>query len=135
MNNAIILAARLLLAQIFVLAGFGKLGSDYAETLSYMQGFSVPGGLLPLVIILEIGGGLALILGLFTRWTALALAVFSVVAALIFHRNFADHMEMVLFLKNLTTSGGLLLLYVNGAGAISLDAKRAAVAPSALLAR
>ena len=124
MNNAIVLLARLLLAHIFLLAGFSKI-TGYAGTQGYMESMGVPGALLPLVIALEIGGSLALIVGLFTRWAALALAGFCVAAALIFHRNFAEQMQMVLFMKNFAMAGGFLLLYVQGAGAFSLDARRA----------
>ncbi len=124
MNNAIILLARLLMAHIFVLAGLSKLGASYASTGGYMQAMGVPAQLLPLVIALEIGGGLALVLGLFTRWAALALAGFSVASAVIFHTNFGDQAQMILFMKNLAMAGGLLMLFVHGAGGWSLDAKR-----------
>jgi len=123
MNNAIVLLARLFLAHIFLLAGFGKI-TGYAGTQGYMESMGVPGALLPLVIVLEIGGGLALIVGLFTRWAALALALFCVAAAVIFHRNFADQMQMIQFMKNFAMAGGLLLLYVHGGGAFSIDARR-----------
>jgi putative oxidoreductase len=124
MNNIIELGARIFLAHIFLLAGIGKLGAGYAGTEGYMAAMGVPAILLPLVIALEIGGGLALIVGFCTRWAALALAAFSVVAAFIFHRNFGDQMQMILFMKNFAMAGGLLLLYVYGAGALSIDAKR-----------
>jgi putative oxidoreductase len=124
MNNAIVLIARILLAHIFLLSGFGKLGAGYAGTQGYMVNMGVSGDLLPLVIALEIGGGLALIAGLFTRWTALALAAFCIVGAVIFHRNFGDQMQMIMFMKNFAMAGGLLMLYVHGAGALSVDAKR-----------
>ena len=123
MNNLIVLVARLLLAQIFLLSGLGKLGEGYTATLAYMESMSVPGLLLPVVILLEIGGGLALIGGWQTRWAALALAGFSLIGAVIFHRNFADQNEMIMFLKDFAMAGGLLLLSVHGAGALSLDAK------------
>jgi putative oxidoreductase len=123
MNNAIVLLARLFLAHIFLLAGFGKI-TGYAGTQGYMESMGVPGALLPLVIVLEIGGGLALIVGLFTRWAALALALFCVAAAVIFHRNFAEQMQMIQFMKNFAMAGGFLLLYVQGPGAFSIDARR-----------
>ncbi len=124
MNNVIVLIARILLAHIFLLSGLGKLGAGYAGTQGYMEAMGVSGALLPLVIILEIGGGLALIAGFFTRWIALALAGFCIVGAIIFHRNFGDQMQMIMFMKNFAMAGGLLLLYVHGAGALSVDAKR-----------
>lgn len=125
MNNAIILVARLFLAQIFLLSGLGKLGAAYVGTQGYMEAMGVPGMLLPLVIALEIGGSLALIAGVFTRWAALALAGFCIVGAVIFHRNLSDQIQMIMFMKNFAMAGGLLLLYVHGAGAFSVDAKRA----------
>jgi putative oxidoreductase len=124
MNNAIVLAARILLAQIFLLSGFGKLGAGYAGTQGYMEAMGVPGALLSLVILLEIGGGLALVFGFMTRWAALALALFCVVGAFLFHTNFGDQTQSIMFMKNLAMAGGLLMLYVHGAGALSLDAKR-----------
>ncbi|WP_439888933.1 DoxX family protein [Pseudomonas sp. MBLB4123] len=123
MNNAIVLLARLLLAHIFLLAGINKIGG-YAGTQGYMESMGVPGALLPLVILLEVGGGLALIFGFLTRWAALALAGFSVAAAVIFHTNFDEQMQMIQFMKNFAMAGGLLMLYVHGAGAISIDAMR-----------
>jgi len=123
MNNAIVLLARLLLAHIFLLAGFSKI-TGYAGTQGYMESMGVPGALLPLVIVLEIGGSLALIFGFFTRWAALALAAFCVATALIFHRNFAEQMQMIQFMKNFAMAGGFLLLYVQGPGAFSIDAWR-----------
>lgn len=125
MDNAVILVARLLLAHIFLLAGLSKVGAGYAGTQGYMEAMGVPGILLPFVIVLEIGGGLALIAGFFTRWAALALAGFCVIAAALFHHNFSDKIQMIMFMKNFAMAGGLLLLYVHGAGAFSLDAKRA----------
>lgn len=123
MNNAIVLLARLLLAQIFLLAGLSKI-SGYAGAQGYMESMGVPGALLPLVILLEVGGSLALILGFMTRWAALALAGFCVAAALIFHLKPDDQMQMIMLMKNLAMAGGFLLLYVHGAGAYSLDARR-----------
>ncbi|WP_137885450.1 DoxX family protein [Pseudomonas sp. 2FE] len=125
MNNAIVLVARLFLAHIFLLAGLGKLGAGYAGTQGYMESMGVPGALLPLVIALEIGASLAVIIGFLTRWAALALAGFCLAAALIFHRNWSDEMQMIMFMKNFAIAGGFLLLYVQGAGAFSVDAWRA----------
>lgn len=123
MNNAIVLLARLFLAHIFLLAGFSKI-TGYAGTQGYMESMGVPGALLPLVIVLEIGGSLAVIFGFLTRWAALALAAFCVASAVIFHRNFDEQMQMILFMKNFAMAGGFLLLYVQGPGAFSIDAWR-----------
>jgi putative oxidoreductase len=123
MNNIVLVVARILMAQVFLLAGLGKLGA-YAATQDYMAAMGVPGILLPVVIALEIGGGLALIAGFFTRWIALVLAGFSMVGALIFHHNFSDPIQMVMFMKNFAMAGGLLLLYGYGAGPFSVDANK-----------
>jgi putative oxidoreductase len=114
------LAGRILLAQIFLLAGLNKI-TGYSGTQGYMEAMGVPGMLLPLVILLEIGGAVALIVGWQTRWAAYALALFSIVSALIFHNNLSDQIQMILFMKNLAMAGGLLVLAANGAGAFSLD--------------
>ena len=122
--------ARVFLGHIFLLAGLSKINA-YEGTQGYMDAMSVPGMLLPLVILLEIGGGLAIIAGWKTRWTAIALAAFSVVAAAIFHNNFGDQTQMILFMKNIAIAGGFLLLAAHGAGAYSLDNRRAMATPAA----
>lgn len=114
------LAGRVLLALIFVTAGFGKI-AGYAGTQGYMESVGVPGALLPLVIVTELGGGLLLAAGLATRWVAAALAGFTVIAALIFHLDFGDQIQSIMFMKNLAIAGGLLLVFRHGAGAWSLD--------------
>ncbi|UJP00264.1 MAG: DoxX family protein, partial [Nitrosomonas sp.] len=85
----------------------------------------VPGMLLPLVIALEIGGGLAIVAGWQTRWVSIVLAAFTLVAAAIFHSNLSDQMQMIMFLKNIAITGGFILLAVHGAGGYSLDGRRA----------
>jgi putative oxidoreductase len=86
-----------------------------------MESVGVPGILLPLVILLEIGGGLALLVGWQTRIAAFLLAGFCLVAALIFHYQPDDQIQMILFMKNIAVAGGLLVLVSVGAGQISLD--------------
>ena len=123
MNKAIELTGRILLGHIFLLAGLSKLGAGYAGTAGYMDSMGVPGGLLPLVIAVEIIGGLMVILGFKVKWAAYALAGFSLLAGIIFHSNFADQMQMILFMKNASIAGGLLLLSTYGAGELSIDNK------------
>lgn len=123
MNKYSSVVARVLLAHIFVLAGISKI-TGFAGTQGYMDAMGVPGMLLPLVIILELGGGLALIAGWQTRWTSYALAGFTIIAAIIFHRNLGDQMQMIMFMKNFAIAGGLLLLAEHGAGAYSLDKRK-----------
>jgi len=123
MNNVIELAARVLLGHIFLLAGISKLGEGYAGTAGYMESVGLPGGLLPVVIALELVGGLMVIVGFKAKWAAYALAGFSLMAGIIFHSNFADQMQMILFMKNVSIAGGFLLLSVHGAGVFSVDNK------------
>ena len=121
---AVELAGRILLAAMFLLAGLNKI-TGYAGTVGYMESVGVPGALLPGVIALEVLGALAIIVGFQTRLVALALAGFTLAAALLFHANFADQIQMILFLKNVSIAGAFLLLAANGAGGLSLDARRA----------
>lgn len=120
MNKINQVVARVFLGHIFLLAGISKIGA-YAGTQGYMEAMGVPGSLLPLVILLEIGGGLAVIAGFQTRLTAWALAAFSVVSAVIFHSNFGDQTQMIMFMNNFAIAGGFLLLAGYGSGAYSID--------------
>ena len=117
---------RVLLAAIFLISGFGKL-ADPAGTQGYIAAAGLPLPILAYLaaVAVEVGGGLLLIVGYQTRLVALALAVFSVVAAFGFHHNFADMNQMIHFLKNIAMAGGLLQVVAFGAGAFSLDALRA----------
>lgn len=123
MEKITVLISRILLAHIYLLAGINKI-SGYAGTQSYMEAMGVPGELLPLVILLEIAGGLALVVGWQTRWAAIGLAGFTALAAILFHANFGDQTQMIMFMKNWAMTGGLLLLAVHGAGELSLDMRR-----------
>lgn len=120
-----ILVGRILLAAMFVLAGFGKL-TDIAGTAGWFGSIGLPAPtiLAVLVGLLELFGGLAVIVGYKTRIAALALAVFAIGATLIAHTNFADMMQFLIFQKNFAVVGGLLVLACAGAGALSLDARR-----------
>ncbi|MCK5425259.1 MAG: DoxX family protein [Emcibacter sp.] len=111
---------RLFISLIFLLSGIGKI-SGYEGTQGYMEAMGVPGALLPVTIVFEIGFSLAIIVGWKTRIAALALAGFSVVSALIFHFNLADQMQFIMFMKNFAIAGGFLFLVAHGAGAYSLD--------------
>ena len=119
-RNAVELAGRILLATLFLMSGLGKIGA-YSGTAGYMAAVGVPGALLPLVILTEVGGAIAIALGWRTRIVAFLLAGFTILSAVIFHSNFADQMQMINFMKNVSIAGGFLLLVANGAGALSLD--------------
>ena len=119
------LIGRLLLATIFLVSGFGKLMAP-SGTIGYIASVGLP---LPELayagaLAAELGGGLLLVLGYRTRWVAAALALFSVVSAVLFHANFVDRVQMFHFLKNLAMAGGLLQFIAFGGGTFSLDERK-----------
>jgi putative oxidoreductase len=123
-RNIAELAGRGFLAVLFLLSGLGKIGA-YGATATYMSAVGVPGVLLPVVIATEVFGAIAIILGWHTRVTALLLAGYALLTALVFHTNFADQIQMIMFLKNVSIAGGFLLLVSHGAGPLSLDRRLA----------
>lgn len=118
--SGLLLVGRLLLALIFIFSGYSKIGG-YAGTQAYMASAGVPGILLPVVILVELAGGLLVAVGYQTRFAALALAGFSLVAGLLFHFNLADQNQMIHLMKNLSIAGGFLALAAAGAGTLSVD--------------
>ena len=114
---------RILLCIMLVQSGVMKI-FGCAGTETHMVEHGVPGLLLPLVILTEAGGGLCVLLGFFTRWAAIALAGFCVLAALLFHYQPDDMMQMINFMKNITIAGGFLVLAGAGPGAYALDNRR-----------
>lgn len=121
---------RFLLALIFVFSGWGKI-AGFAGTVSYMaaKGMPWPQVLLPGAILIEFGGGLALMLGWKARWAALAIFLFCIPTTLIFHDFWAlppeqAQTQMINFLKNLALMGGLLYVVAFGPGALSVDGSR-----------
>ncbi len=123
-HNALMnLAGRGLIGAIFVLAGISKIAS-YSGTQAYMASHGLPGELLAAAIALEIGAGAALIAGWHTRRAAMALALFSMATAAIFHGELGDPAQLLMLMKNLAMAGGLLVLAASGASALSLDARR-----------
>jgi putative oxidoreductase len=118
-SASLALAARILASAIFISAGFSKLGAGYAGAQAYMASVGLSGELLPLVIGLEMGGGLALLLGFQTRLAAFALSIFCIVSGVLFHSG-ADPMQQIMFMKNLAMAGGLLAFTLFGAGRMSL---------------
>ena len=113
---------RLLIALIFILSGLSKIAAP-ANTIAYIQSAGAP--LAPaafaVAVIVEVIGGLALLVGFQTRLTAAGLAIFTLAAAILFHNNMADQNQMIHFLKNVAITGGLLQVVAFGAGAFSLD--------------
>ena len=130
LQNPLALAGRLLLAMLFLPAGFSKI-AGFAGTVGYIasKGMPLPELGAVLAIVVEVGAGLALLGGFGTRWAALVLAGFTLAATFIFH-NFwgvpADQamVQQLMFFKNMAVVGGLLTVAAWGAGAWSVDAKR-----------
>ena len=129
-QNPLAFVGRLLLALLFLPAGLSKI-SGFAGTVGYIasKGMPMPTAAAVIAIIVEVVGPLALIAGFGTRWAALVLAGFTLVATFVFH-NFwampADQvmMQQLMFFKNIAVIGGLLILAAHGAGAWSVGAKR-----------
>jgi putative oxidoreductase len=120
------LAGRAMISTLFLLSGWGKINAP-AATIGYIESVGLPFATLGFAIAVgvEIGGGLALLLGFRTRIAAAVIAVYSIAAALAFHRNFADPNQFVHFMKNVAIAGGLLQIVAFGSGRLSLDTRRA----------
>ena len=121
------LIGRILLGAVFLLSGLSKLGNA-AGTQAYIASVGLP---LPLVgyivaVVLEVGGGVLLLLGYRAKLASIALAIFTIAAAVFFHHAFGDQNQFIHFMKNLAITGGLLQVAAFGAGAFSLDSRRAA---------
>lgn len=132
LQNPLALIGRLLLALVFLPAGIGKV-TGFAGTAGYIasKGLPMPELGAAIALTVEIAGGLALIAGFGTRWAALALAFFTLVASYFFHNYWTlpvdqQMIQQLMFFKNIGIVGGLLVLAAHGAGAWSLDAKRQA---------
>ncbi|KQN49267.1 hypothetical protein ASE93_05030 [Serratia sp. Leaf50] len=119
-HNIALLVARILMPILFIVAGWGKMHA-YAATAGYMASAGVPSFLLPLTILLEFGGGLAILFGFLTRTTAIITAIFTILTALLFHVDFSVQVNQIMFMKNLSIAGGFLVLFASGPGAYSID--------------
>lgn len=119
------LVGRILIATLFVPAGFGKLtGFQGAVGYAESAGMPIPALAIAAAIAIELGGGLLLLVGYKARWVAAAMALFSVVAAVFFHKDFADQMQQINFFKNMAIAGGLLQIVYFGAGPLSVDNRK-----------
>lgn len=126
-TSALPLVGRILIAAIFLLSGASKIAAP-AATIDHIKaaGLPLPSLGLGIAVIVEIGGGIALIAGYRTRLAAAILALFAIITALAFHNNLADPNQLVHFLKNVAMAGGLLQVAAFGAGRLSLDGARRA---------
>lgn len=114
------LIARLFIGGFFLLSGLGKLG-DVAGFAGYLASGGLPAFLAWPSILFEILVGLSMIAGFKARIVALAGAGFCIVAALLYHNNLADQMQMIMFFKNFAIAGGFLMIFAHGAGAMAVD--------------
>ena len=122
-ENLTVPLARIFIALIFVMSGVNKI-PNYDNVAGWMDAMGVSGTLLPLVIVLEVLGGVAIMIGYKTRIVALLFAGFCLLSAVIFHSNFADQNDMIHFMKNISIAGGFLILVKHGAGSYALDKSR-----------
>jgi putative oxidoreductase len=124
-DNAATLIGRILMCLLFVMGGWGKLMNP-AGTQAMFAGHNLPmiQAVWLLAVVVELGGGLALLFGLFTRPVGLVLAIWCVLTALIAHTNFADRGQEINFFKNMAMAGGFLYVAAFDAGTWSLDAWR-----------
>lgn len=115
-----LLVARILMPIIFIVAGYGKMGDAYAGTNNICKRWAF-WLFLPLTILLEFGGGLAILFGFLTHTTSLFIAGFTLLTAFIFHADFTDSTNQLMFMKNLSIAGGFLVLAIAGPGGFSID--------------
>jgi putative oxidoreductase len=125
-QNAAALLGRILICLLFVLGGWGKLMAPVAtQAMFAKQGLPLVPAAWLLAVVVELGGGVLIFLGLFTRPVALILAVWCVATALIAHADLADRAQEINFLKNMGLTGGFLYIAAFGARAWSFDGWRA----------
>ena len=123
MVNLVDLIGRILISSVFLLSGYNKIFS-YDSTVTWMEGYGVPGFLLWPTIILEIILPILIIIGYKTQLSAILLAIFSIATAIIFHSDFSNQMQIVAFLKNLGLAGGFLFIAINGTKDWAIEKKR-----------
>lgn len=130
-ENWFLLISRVFLSHIFILSGLNKIGG-FAGTKQYMMGYAPFNAMAePLVslfavgaIFLEVVGGILLLLGFKTKIGAIMLIIFLIPTTLIFHTEFSERIQMIMFMKNLAILGGILAIVAHGAGKISIDGRR-----------
>ncbi len=118
--NVLEFIGRLLLSILFLIEGLGKI-SMQENVIMYMEDYGVPGILYVPATALEILFPIILIVGYKTKWAASVMALFTFTVAIIFHTDFSDGMQMILFLKDIAIAGGFMIIIAYGPGQISLD--------------
>jgi putative oxidoreductase len=129
-RSVVPLIGRCLLATVFLVSGIGKIVAP-TETLAFIASVGIPEPVLAYIaaIAVELGGGLLLAAGYRVQEVSLALAVYCIATALLFHHAISDQNQLFHLLKNFAITGGLLMVFAFGAGAWSLDARQAKAAP------
>jgi putative oxidoreductase len=122
-KNLALLVGRIFIAGLFIWDATVMLRFPEA-TVAYMENFGLPGMLWPLAAAFQLVGGVLIVIGLMTQPTALAFAGFTIITAVIFHRDFGDGSEILHFGKDFAMAGGFLFLFASGAGSLSFDAWR-----------
>ena len=117
------LIGRIFISSVFLLSGYNKIFS-YDSTVTWMEGYGVPGFLLWPTIVLEIILPILIIVGYKTQLSAVLLAIFSIATAVIFHSDFSNQMQIIAFLKNLGLAGGFLFIAINGTKDWAVEKKR-----------
>ena len=123
MANFFDLIGRIFISLIFLLSGYNKI-FNYGDTISWMEGFGIPGFLLWPAIVLEIIFPVLVIIGYRTKISAILLSIFCIATALIFHFDFANQMQTIAFLKNLGLAGGFLIIAAHGPKDWAVDKKK-----------
>ncbi|MCB4810064.1 DoxX family protein [Methylovorus menthalis] len=124
-NRWLTFAGRVLLSLIFIISGLGKVAAPDA-TIGYISsvGAPFPEVAYAIALLVELGLGLALLLGFKAKFAAAGIAIFTLAAAFLFHTDFSNQIQLVMFMKNFTIVGGLLLIVAYGAGGFSLDNRK-----------
>ncbi len=123
MSNLFDLLGRIFISSIFLLSGYNKI-FNYADTVTWMEGFGVPGFLLAPAIIIEILLPVLIIIGYRTQISAIILGAFCITTAFIFHSDFSNQMQIIAFLKNFALTGGFIFIAVNGPKEWSMENKK-----------
>lgn len=113
------LVSRILAVGLFFVSGLSKI-TDYSANLNVMSENHVPGFFLPLVILLEVCGSVAIVFGFLTRFTSAFMAIFSILAGILFYQGYS-HEHLIVWLKNASCAAGFLMLVLYGPGRYSID--------------
>tara|TARA_B000000557_G_C20602216_1_gene370172 strand:+ start:115 stop:501 length:387 start_codon:yes stop_codon:yes gene_type:complete len=123
MTNFFDFIGRTFISLVFLISGYNKF-IDYDNTVSWMEGYGIPGLLLWPTIILEIILPIMIIIGFKAQISAILLAIFCIATALIFHFDFSNQMQVVALLKNFGLAGGFIFIAINGTGSWAVDTKK-----------